>query len=303
MAKQTGRCTNYSGCKLAYRKEEINIVAKEFRCPECGSALERLAPIKHGPRAIIVTIGVVTLLLLFTTATVWKLAGAHREVVVSDDWPPNSTPTDSPSPIPESTPLPTVEPSATPSATAEPSATLSPAAEATATPASTAATSGTPTLPQPEIKASEADEVRQAVLQRIELIPKLSNAKKDKLSSALERAHGLCRLFTVSFEISGTQLRAQDVAFVQNEVSKPEVKNRLDDPTYILVILGFADKQGDDQANQSLSGRRAQAVKDILRHKAGLQNVIEIIPMGGTELLDSRDLAKNRVVEVWGASL
>jgi outer membrane protein OmpA-like peptidoglycan-associated protein len=299
MAKRTGRCTNYSGCKLAYRKEEIQIVTKEFCCPECRSPLEPLVPKKRVPFAAIASIGVAVLLLLFTSATLWTLAGSHRAAVVPSDPAPTatpapiSTPADFFPPIPESTPNPTPEPSATPT----------PTVEASATPASTAEASATPIILQPEIKESEVDEVRQAVLKRIELIPNLSSAKKEKLSSAVMRAHGLCRLFTVGFEMSLTQPSAQDVAFVQNQVSKPEIKNRLDDPTYFLVILGFADKQGDDQANQSLSGRRAQAVKDILRHKAGLQNVMEIIPMGGTDLLDSHDLAKNRVVEVWGAFL
>ena len=299
MAKRNGRCTNYSGCKLAYRKEEIQIVTMEFCCPECGSPLEPLVPKKRVPFAAIASIAVAMLLLLFTSATLWILAGSHRGVVVPTDPAPTATP------APVSTPadfFPPI-PESTPNATPEPSATASPTVEASATPAPTAEASATPIVPQSEIKTSEVDEVRQAVLKRIELIPKLSSAKKEKLSSAVERAHGLCRLFTVSFETTFTQLSAQDVTFVQNEVSKPEIKNRLDDPTYILVILGFADKQGDDQANQSLSGRRAQAVKDILRHKAGVQNAMEIIPMGGTDLLDSRDLARNRVVEVWGASL
>lgn len=298
MAKRNGRCTNYSGCKLAYRKEEIQIVTKEFCCPECGSPLEPLVPKNRAPLAAIASIAVAMLLLLFTSATLWILAGSHRGVVVPSDPAPTATP------APVSTPadfFPLI-PESTPNATPEPSATASPTVEASATPAPTAEASATPIV-QPEIKASEVDEVRQAVLKRIELIPNLSNAKKEKLSRAVERARGLRRLFTVSFEMSVTQLSAEDLAFVQSEMSKPEIKDRLDDPTYILVILGFADKQGDDRANQSLSGRRAQAVKDILRHKASVQNVMEIIPMGGTDLLDSHDFARNRVVEVWGASL
>ena len=44
MAQRIGKCTNYSGCKLAYRNEKITVVTKEFRCPECGSPLESLGP-------------------------------------------------------------------------------------------------------------------------------------------------------------------------------------------------------------------------------------------------------------------
>jgi len=281
MAERIGRCTNYSGCKLAYRKEEIHIVTKEFRCPECGSPLEPLAPKKGASVAFIASIGVAAVLLLSTGATVWTLAGPQRRSVVLADPSPTITPaaTPTPSPILESTPLPAPVPSATPAPTFEVSATPS----------------------SPDINTSEVEEVRRAVLKRIDIMPNLSEAKKEKLYSAVERAHGMCRLFTISFEMRVTEVRSQDVAFIQKEVNQPRIKNLLDDPIFILVILGFADKQGADQPNQNLSRRRAQAVMEVLRDKAGVQNAMQVVPMGGTDLLDPRNLAKNRIVEVWGA--
>jgi len=281
MAERIGRCTNYSGCKLAYRKEEIQVVTKEFRCPECGSPLEPLAPKKGASVAFIASIGVAAVLLLSTGATVWTLAGPQRRSVVLADPSPTITPaaTPTPSPILESTPLPAPVPSATPAPTFEVSATPS----------------------SPDINTSEVEEVRRAVLKRIDIMPNLSEAKKEKLYSAVERAHSMCRLFTISFEMRVTEVRSQDVAFIQKEVNQPRIRNLLDDPIFILVILGFADKQGADQANQSLSRRRAQAVMEVLRDKAGVQNAMQVVPMGGTDLLDPRNLAKNRIVEVWGA--
>jgi outer membrane protein OmpA-like peptidoglycan-associated protein len=111
----------------------------------------------------------------------------------------------------------------------------------------------------------------------------------------------MCRLFTISFEMSYTEMNSQDADFVQKEVDQPRIRNLLDDPLFILAILGFADKQGPDQANQYLSRRRAQAVMEVLRNKAGVQNVMEVVSMGGTDLLDPHNQAKNRIVEVWGA--
>jgi flagellar motor protein MotB len=281
MAERIGRCTNYSGCKLAYRKEEIQVVTKEFRCPECGSPLEPLGPKKGVSVAFIASIGVAAVLLLSTGATVWTLASPQGRSVVLADPSPTITPAaiPTPSPIPESTPLPAPLPSATPA----------PTFEASATPSSTA------------INTSEVEEVRRAVLKRIDIIPNLSQAKKEKLYSAEERAHSMCRLFTISFEMRVTEVSSQDVAFIQKEVNQPRIRNLLDDPIFILVILGFADKQGADQPNQNLSRRRAQAVMEVLRDKAGVQNAMQVVPMGGTDLLDPRNLAKNRIVEVWGA--
>ena len=74
---------------------------------------------------------------------------------------------------------------------------------------------------------------------------------------------------------------------------RPQLKKFLDDPTLVLVILGYADKQGDDQKNLEISNGRAQAVMDVLRDQLGIQNVMHSVPMGGTDLLDPRQLAKN----------
>jgi flagellar motor protein MotB len=281
VAERIGRCTNYSGCKLAYRKEEIHVITKEFRCAECGSPLEPLVPKKSASLAFIASISVAAVLLLSTGAALWTLASPESRSVVLADPSPTTTPAPiaTPSPIPESTALPTPMPTATPA----------PTLEASATPI------------RPDINRSEVEEVRQAVLKRIDIIPNLSQAKKDKLYSAVERAHGLCRLFTISFEMTDTEVNSQDVAFVKKELNQPRIRNLLDDPIFILVILGFADKQGPDQANQYLSRRRAQAVMEVLRDKAGVQNVMQVVSMGGTDLLDPHNEAKNRIVEVWGA--
>lgn len=106
-------------------------------------------------------------------------------------------------------------------------------------------------------------------------------------------------LFTLSFETSLTKVSPQDIEFAKGELERPEIKKMLDDPTLVLVILGYADKQGDDQRNLQISTGRAQAVMEALRDQCGVQNVMHVVPMGGTDLLDPRQLAKNRVVEVW----
>jgi outer membrane protein OmpA-like peptidoglycan-associated protein len=289
MAQRIGKCTNYSGCKLAYRNEKINVVTKEFRCPECGSPLESIGPKKGTPFTLIVAIGVAAVLLLAIGAILWTLTSAPKRRTVLVELTPTPSPTPTPTPTPTSTPTPAPTPESTPVPTPTPAASPAPTAEIAGTTINLDAST-------PEI-----DEVRRAVLKRIDQLPNVTQANKDKLYSAVERAHGLGRLFTVPFETRLTNLSAQDLAFIQNAVTQPQIKKLLDDPTLVLVILGFADKQGADAANQTLSLGRAESVMEALRDKFGVQNVMHVVPMGGTDLLDAHNLAKNRVVEVWAA--
>ena len=89
---------------------------------------------------------------------------------------------------------------------------------------------------------------------------------------------------------------------MKSQFQQPDIEKMLDDPTVVIVILGYADKQGNDQTNLQISTARAQAVMEALRDQCGVQNVMHVVPMGGTDLLDPRQLAKNRVVEIWAVS-
>ncbi len=281
MAQRIGKCTNYSGCKLAYRNEKITVVTKDFRCPECGSPLESLGPKRSLSPTLVLSIGVGIVLLLAVGAILWTLGNSSRSrsgVVLE-----SPTPTPIPIPTPTPTPEPTVTPTPVPSPTAAP--TQSPEA------------SGTPIvfdLAQPEIA-----EVRREVLKRIDLMPNVSPQNKDRLYGAVDRARGMARLFTVSFETLLTKISSEEVSFMRAALERPQIKKLLDDPTLVLVILGYADKQGDDQKNLQISSGRAQTVMEALRDQLGIQNVMHMVPMGGTTLLDPRELAKNRIVEVW----
>ena len=282
MAQRIGKCTNYSGCKLAYRNEKITVVTKEFRCPECGSPLESLGPKRSLSPTLVLSIGVAIVLLLAVGAILWTLGSSPKprtEVVELSPTPtPSPTPTLTPSPTPTPSPIstPTPEPSATPTVTGE--------------------TGGTINL---DITLPEIAEVKRQVLKRIDLMPSVSTQNKDRLYGAVDRSRGMGRLFTVSFETSFTKVSPDQIAYVKSQLDHPQVQKLLDDPTLVLVILGYADKQGDDQKNLQISTARAQAVMDMLRDQFAIQNVMHVVPMGGTNLLDARELAKNRVVEVW----
>jgi outer membrane protein OmpA-like peptidoglycan-associated protein len=289
MAQRIGKCTNYSGCKLAYRNEKITVVTKEFRCPECGSPLESLGPKRSLSPTLILSIGVGIVLLLAIGAILWTLGNSAKrqtEVVELSPTPspaPVATPTPTPVPTPTPTPSPAVAPTPTPPANSVPT----PIADAAGTPIDL------------DITLPEIAEVKRQVLKRIDLMPNVSSQNKDRLYGAVDRARGMGRLFSVNFETSLTKIAPEEIASMKSQLDHPQVKKLLDDPTLVLVILGYADKQGDDQKNLQISNARAQAVMDALRDQLQVQNVMHVIPMGGTDLLDARELAKNRVVEVW----
>jgi outer membrane protein OmpA-like peptidoglycan-associated protein len=291
MAQRIGKCTNYSGCKLAYRNEKITVVTKEFRCPECGSPLESLGPKRGLSPTLILSIGVAIVLLLAVGAILWTLGNSSKrqtEVV-------ELSPTPSPTPTPTATPTATPTPTETP----PPTATPTPAPSSNTAPTPVADSAGQTIdldINLPEIAAVKRE---REVLKRIDLMPNVSAQNKDRLYGAVDRARGMGRLFSVSFETSLTKISPEEIASMKAQLDHPQIKKFLDDPTLVLVILGYADKQGDDQKNLDISNGRAQAVMDALRDQVGIQNVMHVVPMGGTDLLDARQLAKNRIVEVW----
>jgi len=81
--------------------------------------------------------------------------------------------------------------------------------------------------------------------------------------------------------------------------NKPEMRDKLSDPTTILVVAGYADTGGHADLNLRVSRERAENVTRILKEQVKLLNAMQTIGMGGTELLDSKRPGQNRAVEVW----
>jgi outer membrane protein OmpA-like peptidoglycan-associated protein len=79
----------------------------------------------------------------------------------------------------------------------------------------------------------------------------------------------------------------------------PEMRDKLSDPTIVLVVAGYADTGGRTDLNLRISRERAEHVTKVLKVRANLLNAMQTIGMGGTELLDSRRPDQNRAVEVW----
>ena len=141
--------------------------------------------------------------------------------------------------------------------------------------------------------------VKQEVLKRIDLMPKLSDEEKDKLYVQVERARGMGKVMTIPFPSGSKYPQASATESLVKAVKQPQFEKFSQDPTVVFVVLGYADTKGDPKANLSISTQRAETVVKILKDRAGVVNLIHSVGMGGSDLFDSGKREKNRVVEVW----
>jgi outer membrane protein OmpA-like peptidoglycan-associated protein len=290
MAQRFGKCTNFSGCNVAFRNEKIAVVTKDFRCPECGSPLERVGRQQKSSSILIITICVVVVLLLALGAILWTIPGCHIF-----HW---ATPTPTPTPIEIPTPTPIATPSETPAET--PIETPTPIATPVPTPTATPVARATPIF-WDSFTGADGESVREEIRRRIQLQPTATQAMKDRVSAMVESAKRIGRLVVTYFPTANINLPPQDVASVQAQIAQPEVQKLLENPALLIVVLGYADKRGSEQADIDLSLGRAKTVADVLQKKCGVLNAVYPIAMGGTDLFDQREFSKNRVVEVWAA--
>ena len=141
--------------------------------------------------------------------------------------------------------------------------------------------------------------VRAEVLERIDLMPGVSAANKDKLYGRVDHARGMGRVLTVPFEKGEAAVRASTVDKLRTQLADPRFKQLLDDPTVVFVVLGYADQKGNDKVNAEISLTRARSVVDAMRDKCALLNVMHPVAMGGSNLFSAKEADKNRVVEIW----
>jgi outer membrane protein OmpA-like peptidoglycan-associated protein len=141
--------------------------------------------------------------------------------------------------------------------------------------------------------------MRAEVLKRIDVMPNLGEAEKDKLYVQVERARAMGQVITIPFASGEKSISSTSAGSLAKAVALPQIQKFSDDPTVVFVVLGYADKKGDPKSNLGISLQRAEAVVKVLKEKAGVMNVAHAVGMGGSELFDASNLGKNRVVEVW----
>ena len=155
--------------------------------------------------------------------------------------------------------------------------------------------------PSPPVVSDRAEEdrTRQEVLKRIDLMKVLTNAEKDKLYAQVERARGFTKIAIIPFSQNRATAGASQVDGLIKSLKGPDLQRLLADPTVVLIMIGYADKQGDETKNLDISRSRAESVVQALREKLDLVNLMHPVALGGQDLFDSSNLEKNRVVEVW----
>ncbi len=280
-----GKCTNFANCLLAYRNETITIAEGDFVCPECK---EPLTPLADAPKvrpklipALILTF--IIALVVMTALAVWLEA---RRV-------PTNTATNEQKAEQSLENQGNLKPFAAAAAPTVAEQASTPAAEQSPEPVSA------PANPNLDAENAENQKVKTEVLKRIDLMPTISADNKDKLYVSVERARRMGRVLTIPFGKGATSLSPADVDAIKAELATPQLRQLMDDPTCVFVILGFADTQGDEKINLRISQERAQNALSTLRDKCGVANVMHSVAMGGSHLFDEQGQEKNRVAEIW----
>ena len=201
--------------------------------------------------------------------------------------------TATPSPVSEPTPTPTVD-EGNAGKTEEPSTSPLPVSEA-----ELSGDVEAPTEVNMDAAAVENKIVKAEVLARIDVIPRLAPEEKDKLYLQLERARGMGRIVTIPFPTGKVSVGPGELAALEEKLKLPQIQKFAEDPTVVFVVLGFADKKGDEQKNLAISLQRADGVVKSLKDRCGIMNVTHAVGMGSSDIFDANDLGKNRVVEVW----
>jgi outer membrane protein OmpA-like peptidoglycan-associated protein len=180
-----------------------------------------------------------------------------------------------------------------PTATASvetPKKTESPAAQSSATAENS---------PSETSDSKEEADTRQQVLTRVDLMRNISQKEKDQLYAQIVRAHGFTKIALIPFQSGRTAAGSAQIDDLVKRIQDADVQKLLSDPTVVLIFVGYADTQGNEDSNLEISRTRAESVQKMVSARLKLSNLMHSVGMGGQELFDKENREKNRVVEVW----
>ncbi len=273
MPSAIANCQNFSGCLLAYRHEPIELGPESaLLCPECGKALM----IARAPRAkrLDSVLGLVAAMTIGCVAMYFFLQPRTGVPPTEATPQPSQTVVNADASAP-SAPLPPPEPHE------EPVSMQAPAAI------------------DLELNRAETQSIKNEVLTRVDLMPKVSLGNKDKLYASVDRAKQMGKLLTLEFGSGKTSLTGSDLKALKILIDSPEIRKLRENPTAVFIVLGYADAKGDRQKNLAVSQARADSVLSAMREKCGVQNVMHAVAMGSSTMVDAQALEKNRITEIW----
>jgi outer membrane protein OmpA-like peptidoglycan-associated protein len=275
--KVTAKCTNHSGCLRAYRGEVIELDSGAPQvCPECGKPL---TPAGGGSAGIIklaaIGVGVIVIALgaFFAVKSMSKKDGTPSAVV---DPGGATTPGGSDSSTPSTDSAPVTAADLPPVVPDEP-----------------------PPAPPVPVNEKGDDSVKKEVLARIDKMPNLTSAQRDKLYNSVQRAREMRRVVEIPFGSGQADIPEASKPVVKGLLQDPAIMKLRDELTTVFVVLGFADTKGNQQQNLRISDIRAKSVVKFMETQCGVTNVTHSVAMGGTTMVDKANVAKNRVVEIW----
>jgi hypothetical protein len=155
------------------------------------------------------------------------------------------------------------------------------------------------TPPPVVANAQEEDATRKEVLKRVDMTRELTSKEKDFLYSQVERARGFTKLAIIPYGVGQLWPDSFQTNYLLENLSKPEIAKIFEDPTVVLVFVGYSDLKGSDERNLEISRSRAENLMKLLQRKTKIANLMRAVGMGGSDLFDKIHLEKNRVVEVW----
>ena len=277
---QYGRCTNKARCSLAFNKEKV-FVPLDGRCPECGQPLEVQSMANRRLK----------LLPLVVVLAALGAGGYYAKTHYLDKTPPRDGGPGMTAGMERGTSDMPTDPRRS-AVGAQGGANMPPMAD-------DAPAGGAVDRPNFGLENDANARARRDVLARIDRMPHLSDAQKTKLTSSVDRARGMGCIFIIPFGVGKKSLDAKETDILVNGFKSASIQKLLEDPTLVFVVLGYADKQGDASVNEKASIDRAQNVLGLMRDRAGVQNVMYSVGMGGSTMFDGKSPTKNRIVEIW----
>ena len=259
---QYGHCTNKASCSLALNNERV-FVPGDGRCPECGQPLkvESMARLRFNFVPAIIVIALLA------------VGGYYAKIKFID--PPKTGGTDAHVTPGVDTPVPP-----------GPDNPVGPGGQ-----------TGQIDRPNLNVEDPANAKARTDVLARIDLMPHLTEAQKSKLTTSVDRARSMGCIFVVPFEGGKKALGPKETDILAKGFGSASIKQLMEDPTLVFVVLGYADK-GDPQSEKT-SIDRAQSVLGAMKDRCNVQNVMYSVGMGAATLADAKTPSKNRIVEVW----
>ena len=269
-----GKCSNFGGCLLASCKQEIVIAdGAPFVCPECTFPLLRAGRKPLAIQAFIV--GGLVILTVMAVGAVYIRARSLKEALPSSQI-------------------------GTSFEQAEVAASHEQYLPSRHLPNSISLGSVQSLLSGLNLQNGETQLVKADVLRRLDSLPDPAAADQSKLLALIAGARQMGRIATIPFPPGHVALSPVDVDQLRAIVQSSPLHPLLKDANPMLLVLGFANINGDQQASLHLSTERATSVLNTLRDRCGLTNAMYAVGMGASNLFGSeKDAARDRLVEIW----